>query len=129
MNKKITLIQSELNNLDMRTDVDRVRFKIYAIYIEILLNHDLFQYNDDTKLFCQKLNISFKDYVFRSRTLLISRVIRLIEKADIQSLILYKSVADSLIESYSKNNLKKNKIRNDKLKKQSINIIDKFGRN
>lgn len=129
MNKKITLIQSKLNNLDMRTDVDRVRFKIYAIYIEILLNHDLFQYNDDIKLFCQKLNISFKDYVFRSRTLLISRVIRLIEKADIQSLILYKSVADSLIESYSKNNLKKNKIRNDKLKKQSINIIDKFGRN
>lgn len=126
MNKKITLVQSELNNLDMRTDDDRVRFKIYAIYIEILLSHDLFKHNVDIKPFCKKLNLSFKDYVFRSRTLLVSRFIRLIEKADTKSLILYKNAADSLIKSYSKNNPKKAK--NNKSKMQSTNIIDKFGR-
>lgn len=124
MNKKLTLLQSELNNLDVRTDTDRVRFKIYAIYIEMLLNHDLFHHNDDIKPFCKKLNLSFKDYVFRSRTLLVSRIIRLIEKSDAQSLILYKSVANSLIESYSKGSLKENKS-----KVSNTNIIDKFGRN
>lgn len=123
MNKKLTLLQSELNNLDVRTDTDRVRFKIYAIYIEILLNHDLFHHNDDIKPFCKKLNLSFKDYVFRSRTLLVSRIIRLIEKSDAQSLILYKNVANSLIESYSKGSLKENKS-----KIPNTNIIDKFGR-
>ena len=124
MNKKLTLLQSELNNLDVRTDTDRVRFKIYAIYIEMLLNHDLFHHNDDIKPFCKKLNLSFKDYVFRSRTLLVSRIIRLIEKSDAQSLILYKSVANSQIESYSKGSLKENKS-----KVSNTNIIDKFGRN
>lgn len=128
MNKKITLIQSELNNLDMRTDDDRVRFKIYAIYIEILLNHDLFHRNIDIKPFCGQLNLSFKDYVFRSRTLVVSRVIRLIEKSDTQSLILFKKTADSLIKTYLKEN-SKSKPKGGKLKKQSTNIIDKFGRN
>ncbi len=126
MNKKLTLLQSELNNLDIRTDTDRVRFKIYAIYIEILLNHDLFHHNDDIKPFCKKLNLSFKNYVFKSRTLLVSRIIRLIEKSDTQSLVLYKNVANSLIESYSEGNLKENKTKNNNSK--TTNIIDKFGR-
>ena len=125
MNSPILLIRSELNNLDTRTDIDRVKFKLYGIYVDLLLSRKIFAHNEDIKPFCEQNDLKFKDYVYRSRTLLVSRVIRSIEKADMQTLILYKKNAEKITEKLVSNreaNKKQDPIQ------PSVNFIDKYGR-
>lgn len=122
-NRTLVLLQGDLEQLDMRTHPERLRYKLYPIYINLLLNKNFFKNNIDIKPLCNDLSLAFKDYVYRSRTLLVARIIRSIELADQKDLLTYVKVAKKYIYAYT------DKVENtDKNTNNDSNFIDKFGR-
>lgn len=121
--KNLFLLKSEINSIDPRTNPERVRFSLYSIYVIMLINKKLFKKNSDIKELCDELNINFKDYVFRSRTLLIARFMRKIEKIDSEEVYLFFEIAKKKIShEQNKESIKK------ETKSDKDNIFDKFGR-
>lgn len=93
----IRLAKSSLSKLDKRSDIEQVRKSLYSIFIIILLSTEIFKKNEDIKIFIDETGLDFRDYVFKNRTLLISRVIRKIEKADDENLFHYLDVCKKLL--------------------------------
>lgn len=123
-NRILILLQNDLQQLDTRTNPERIRYKLYPIYTNLLLNKNFFKSNNDIKDLCNYLSLTFKDYVYRSRTLLVARIIRSIERADQKDLLTYVEVAQKYIYAY--NDKAEKNIKNSNTKS---NFIDKFGRN
>lgn len=123
-NRILILLQNDLQQLDTRTNPERIRYKLYPIYTNLLLNKNFFKSNNDIKHLCNCLSLTFKDYVYRSRTLLVARIIRSIERADQKDLLTYVEVAQKYIYAY--NDKAEKNIKNSNTKS---NFIDKFGRN
>lgn len=64
---------------------EKIKMELYGIVIVFLLDKELFKRNIDIKEFLNQTSPifnSFKPYVYRSRTILIGRVLRVIEKED-----------------------------------------------
>lgn len=123
-NRILILLQNDLQQLDTRTNPERIRYKLYPIYTNLLLNKNFFKSNNDIKHLCNYLSLTFKDYVYRSRTLLVARIIRSIERSDQKDLLTYVEVAQKYIYAY--NDKAEKNIKNSNTKS---NFIDKFGRN
>lgn len=122
-NRTLILLQGDLEQLDMRTHPERLRYKLYPIYINLLLSKKFFRSNVDIKPLCNDLSLDFKDYVYRSRTLLVARTIRSIELANQEDLLTYVKVAKKYVYSYI------DKIESaTKNMSTDSNFIDKFGR-
>ena len=84
MYKKCILFRNELKNKNIPT------YKIVGIVSELLLSKEIFRANDDIRGFLDEIfSIKFKDYLYKSRTLLVSRTIRVILSIDNQ--MSYKS--------------------------------------
>ncbi|MCZ2259963.1 hypothetical protein [Sporosarcina sp. G11-34] len=86
------------------------KYKMIGIVSEIILSEELFKKNIEIKSFLSEVfNIEFNEYVYSSRTLIVSRTIRLIEKCDDKNYIdyknkLYKYVVGKINYSNFKNN-------------------------
>lgn len=81
---------------------DELRLNLYTVYCDYILSREAFKLNIDIKPFLEKNNMFFKDYVYASRTVIISKVIRKIEKGQIEDLILYyKNIKNELFEELS----------------------------
>ena len=115
------LLENDLAEIDNRSNPKTIQYKLYSIYVNILLSHIYFKTNNDIKTLTEKLNFELKDYVFKSRTLLVARFMRKIEKLDDSQILLFLEVAKKITtnEDVQKQNKKKNK---------NISAIDKFGR-
>lgn len=94
---------ASLSKLSKKTKPDILRFELYSIYSSLLLSKEYFIKNIEIKEFLSKSNINFKDYVFVSRTQVIARIIREIEKANDETLhILLEQIKLVIFEkSYS----------------------------
>ncbi|WP_428430083.1 hypothetical protein [Mammaliicoccus sciuri] len=101
---------------------EELRLNLYSLYSDYLLSREAFKKNKDLKPFLEQNNIYFKDYVYASRTTIISRVIRKIEKGEIEDLNLYfNSIKNVLFDELS---LPKDKVKqNDDLDE----ILNQFG--
>ena len=86
------------------------KYKLIGIVSEIILSEELFKRNIDTKSFLKEVfNKEFNEYVYASRTLIVSRTIRLIEDCDDKIYLdyknnLYKFIVKNIDNSKSKNN-------------------------
>ncbi|GAB1793942.1 hypothetical protein [Priestia megaterium] len=86
------------------------KYKLIGIVSEIILSEELFKKNIDTKSFTEEVfGKVFNEYVYASRTLIVSRTIRLIEECDNKIYLnyknnLYKFVSKNIDNSKSKNN-------------------------
>ncbi len=73
-------------------DFEYKKSNIYSGYCSLLLSREIFKYNKDLRTFItpileeinktQRKNIVFKDYIYKSRSLIIARFIRIIEKSN-----------------------------------------------
>ncbi|BCX31452.1 MULTISPECIES: hypothetical protein [Latilactobacillus] len=121
-NRSLLILKDEINSIDIRTNPERIRYSLYSIYVNLLLSHELFSKNEDIKELCEQLKFPLKDYIFKSRTLLVARFMRKIEKiSDSETIILFFKTAQNLInanEPSKKVNSKENK----------YNFIDKYGK-
>lgn len=94
---QITNAKAIASKLDKRTDNEQIRISLYSIYVTIILSKDLFKKNIDIRLLSNELEIFFSDYVYKSRTLVTSRYVRIIEKADEHQLYLLLDVAKKIL--------------------------------
>lgn len=81
---------------------DELRLNLYTVYCEYILSREVFKLNKDIKSFLEKNNMFFKDYVYASRTVIISKVIRKIENGQKEDLNLYyENIKNELFEELS----------------------------
>lgn len=120
--RNLSILQSKINEISPKSNSAILRYNLYSLYTTLLLNKSLFKHNDDIHPFLERLNLNFKDYVYRSRTLLLSRVLRKIETATNEQLILFFLESKKVIKDSIKIN-KNNKNINNK-----VNFIDKYSR-
>ncbi|WP_226646158.1 hypothetical protein [Mesobacillus subterraneus] len=100
---------------------DIYRSEAYSIYVVFFLSTDIFKNNIDVKdfmekntefsFFIKKYKMELKDYLFNSRTLLIGRFIRIIQKADIGDLKTIMKVIHNIAFFEAKNNNMNNKLK------------------
>lgn len=126
LDKEIIFIKNLLITLDGKTNEEKLRINLYSIMTTVLLSKNIFKKNMDISLFMIKLNIEFKEYVYRSRTSLIARMIREIESADKNKLLVLTNELKTLLFSTpdEQNRLKKNNSNSN----SADDILRQFGR-
>ena len=96
MNKKLILYRNELKNSKIQT------YKLVGIVCELVLSKEIFKNNTDIEDFIIGVfNLKFKDYLYKSRTLLVARLTREILKNDKyakQIKLLYKFIVSKIDE-------------------------------
>lgn len=119
---KIKRIQEIVDNEDFKLE-------LYSIITNLILSKDIFKSNKEVGEFLDKIDISFKDYVMNSRTMILARTLRIINKSEEEDLIKYKSTLNELIVSdeLKKEDKKNKKVVNDD--KYIDNILKKYSRN
>ncbi|MCK8472537.1 hypothetical protein [Lactiplantibacillus plantarum] len=123
INKSLILLKNEINSIDVRTDSERIRYELYSIYVNLLLSREIFPKNEDIKELCSQLNFEFKDYVYKSRTLIIARFMRKIEQIDSADVTNFFKTARIMVNE-TVNNLPNKNLP----KEKKLNFLDKFGR-
>jgi len=97
--------KTEMNNLVIfRNELkNRIvpKYKLIGITCEILLSKELFKNNIDTVPFLEEIfSVKYKEYVIKSRTAIIARTTRLINKSDEPTIYQYKKKLYSFIDEY-----------------------------
>lgn len=88
------------------------RYKIIGIVVELLYSKKIFSRNSEIAKFLNDVfSIEYRDYIFKSRTLIVAKTCRYIE--DIESIAsfqkkLYKFVCDQIVILQNNENPKKN---------------------
>jgi hypothetical protein len=94
MNERFHLYQSDLRTRNIS------RYKLIGIVSEILLSTELFPRNEEISIFLNNvLNISYKEYVMKSRTTIVARCIRDIYIADEKVFETYRGVLLDYVKS------------------------------
>lgn len=95
MNKEI--ISKKITNLKRATNEDAIKFELYGIVVNLFLSKSEFPLNSDVIQFLDELKIEHKPYLLKSRTMVLGKVIRTIEKKDIDELHFYFEVIEKRI--------------------------------
>lgn len=94
---ELRYVKSLVSKIDNRSGVEKIRTSLYSILTVILLSNGVFKRNIDIKPFINALNLDYKEYVFKSRTLILARVIRDIENSGHEKLLFYVSVCKQVL--------------------------------
>lgn len=102
MYKNLIMYRNELKNKIIP------RYKIIGITVELILSKELFKKNSDLDFFLNDIfSVQYKEYVMKSRTMIVSRICRLIETStEDQYLLIRKNILEFIlfaIEEYKKN--------------------------
>ncbi|MFJ6923014.1 MAG: hypothetical protein ACIRZZ_07545 [Lactobacillus gallinarum] len=134
---EIEIITKSLNKIKHTKNTEQITEQLYGLYTYILLNRNMFKRNSDLKNFIEpifeKINvyytkdIQFKDYVYKSRSLVIARFIRIIEKSNnnVRNELILN--AETLLLDEQKNDGQVNKKR--KRKNTVDDLLTRFERN
>ena len=77
------------------------KYKLIGISCEVLLSKELFKNNIDTVPFLEEVfSVKYKDYVIKSRTTILARTTRLINKSDAPTIYQYKKKLYSFIDEH-----------------------------
>lgn len=90
-------IKSNLSKLNGNTNVDLLRLELYSIVTEVFLSKAYFNRNSEIVAFIDAINYQYGEYLFKSRTLLLARILRDIKKADKEELLLILRILQDLI--------------------------------
>ncbi|WJE62697.1 hypothetical protein QRE63_18820 [Bacillus mycoides] len=69
-------------------NTEMLRLELYSIVTDIFLSKEYFNRNSDIINFINAIDYQYADYLFKSRTLLLARVLRDINKAEKEELLL-----------------------------------------
>lgn len=103
-------VRKKLSRLDRRSNPELIRLELFACITYVFLSKEYFKKNKDILDFNESTQIFLKKYVYASRTLIVARVNREIEKATDDKLYLMlekiKEIVFSEIELGSKRHQK-----------------------
>jgi|SRR5699024_171850 len=112
-------IRTKLSRLDKRSNPELIRVELFSCVTYLLLSRKYFKKNNDIYNFNRSIKVDLKDYVYKSRTLLIARVNREIEMADKDKLyLILNQVKKVVFNDVSLSNTKKGSQDN------KMNLID-----
>lgn len=80
--------KSSLSKLNGSMNEDLIRLELYSIVTDVFLSREYFNRNSDIVAFIKAINYEYADYLFKSRTLLLARILRDINKAEKKDLLL-----------------------------------------
>ena len=112
-------IRTKLNHLNRRSNPEQLRVELFSCLTYIFLSKEYFKNNKDIVEFNKALQIDLKDYVYKSRTLLVARMNREIQKADKDILLLFLDKTKDIVFK----DIPSSQI-TDKSKKEGSNYID-----
>ncbi|WP_312373048.1 hypothetical protein [Lachnoclostridium sp.] len=81
------VLMKRIINMEIQNNSDILRFDMYSVITYMILSKEVFRNNKEIIEFLEKINLSFKPYVFKSRTILLGKIIRYIEVADRENLL------------------------------------------
>ncbi len=93
--KENKLLFNKIVSLKNIKNEGTLRIYLYGYSSEIILSKDIFPSNKELIDFITAMGLEFRDYVYASRTVVVSRIIREIEKREMQDLEAFR---DNLIE-------------------------------
>ena len=123
--------------IDVIKKIDRIKnlekienkhYELYPIVVMLVIKKNYFKRNDDLIELLKIFNLEFKDYVMKSRTLLLARILREIEKIkDVDDVVLnLKKILIKNINEEDRTVQNKGKNRDEKY---LDSIIEKYSRN
>ena len=123
--------------IDVIKKIDRIKnlekienkhYELYPIVVMLVIKKNYFKRNDDLIELLKIFNLEFKDYVMKSRNLLLARILREIEKIkDVDDVVLnLKKILIKNINEEDRTVQNKGKNRD---KKYLDSIIEKYSRN
>lgn len=90
MNKEIWV--KKIRYIKNLKDEELIRTESYSLIVSFMLSKDVFKVNAEMKQFMWKLGIECKPYLLKSRTAMLGRAIRVVEKAEKQQLLEYINI-------------------------------------
>lgn len=122
-----------IDRLQSLKNIEQIKGELYSIFSILILSKQQFLKNVEIKEFLKKLNIDFKDYVFVSRTMILSRTLREINSAEEGSIINLVLILCNELEKEEKEKEKESANSNSKKKKKNedyiLDILDRYTRN
>lgn len=121
-------IVKKLDRIKNLEKIENKHYELYPIVVMLIIKKNYFKRNNDLIELLKIFNLEFKDYIMKSRTLLLARILREIEKIkDVDSVVLnLKKILTENINEEDKTPQNKGKNRD---KKYLDNIIEKYSRN
>lgn len=121
-------IVKKLDRIKNLEKIENKHYELYPIVVMLIIKKNYFKRNNDLIELLKIFNLEFKDYIMKSRTLLLARILREIEKIkDVDSVVLnLKKILTENINEEDKTSQNKGKNRD---KKYLDNIIEKYSRN
>ncbi|MCS0823175.1 hypothetical protein NX029_04280 [Cytobacillus firmus] len=116
----LELLRILLVNTKSIRDEHTYRAHTYGILMTLLLSKEIFKNNNDIQSFLVDNKISFKPYVFHSRTQIVGRICRIIESYNINQL---RQINNS-INQLAFNNDNKHKTKSSKKTNKDENYFD-----
>lgn len=136
MSTKLDLINIKLKELLDINEVENMKYELYGIVTTLILSKEYFKKNSDVRQFLKELSLNYREYVYNSRTTLLARVIRDIEKLNFEEINIFANeliytiktikINEKSISSDESNNIKR-------IKKKDSNymedLLKKYSRN
>lgn len=122
------IINKKLSTIKNSNNIEQVRIELFGVITSILLSKELFKYNKEMVEFLQNINIVCKPYIMKSRTAILGKVIRKIEKIEIDEMKEIGEVINRMLNEFS-DSLNKNVEKPEKVKKNYMaEIMRKYSR-
>lgn len=125
MNKEIWMKKIRyINNLK---DEELIRLESFSVIVSFMLSKEAFRANVDLKIFMEELGIECKPYLAKSRTAMLAKMLRIVEKAEKQQLLKYIAVINQKISDIPEE--EKTPTQNKKNKKNYMKeVLELYGR-
>lgn len=125
MNKEIWMKKIRyINNLK---DEELIRLESFSVIVSFMLSKEAFRANVDLKIFMEELGIECKPYLAKSRTAMLAKMLRIVEKAEKQQLLKYIAVINQKISDIPEE--EKTQTQNKKNKKNYMKeVLELYGR-
>lgn len=125
MNKEIWMKKIRyINNLK---DEELIRLESFSVIVSFMLSKEAFRANVDLKIFMEELGIECKPCLAKSRTAMLAKMLRIVEKAEKQQLLKYIAVINQKISDIPEE--EKTQTQNKKNKKNYMKeVLELYGR-
>jgi|GEM_PF-6484340 len=121
--------KTDFNNIEKKiydSSTDELKNQLYGYFSTIILSKKYACSNKELPLMMSYFDLEFLPYAYKSRTTLLSKVIRIIEKKDEEELMITLKTLSTYLSEFESDNLQVGKeIKKPKNKqKESKNIFD-----
>nr|WP_302597957.1 hypothetical protein [uncultured Cellulosilyticum sp.] len=122
MNSKI--LNKKIRQLDNIRDIELARMEVYSVIVAMIFSKEEFRTNMEIACLMNSMGIDYREYVLKSRTMILSKVLRKIQKADEHVLRKYIDciVYQHLINEHNRNQ----EIVKQEVKKENPKVSDNY---